>query len=278
MRESERVDEIAPIIAGVARLGAGALRAAGSAVKSYAKKKAMEKAKEKLIGKKKDPQVDQAIEQEMEEAVHTAYFNFAVSLLESFTMNRLKDPGPKPKMTIDPKTGKLVPKRKTGPTTLTPGKDRPEPDADAVRRNQQTEAPFPNSIDPKVVANVRKYKKQSPPTTPQAGIGGVPTSVAAGDQRGGEGPERRQRDRKSDEDIEKIKRGLYRGKYRRQITGYKNNPKTGKREAEYEKRFSAIKRAEIEKLKDSPGSLLGKGFSAGRIAARSKRQRICLNG
>lgn len=77
MSKSERVDEIAPLVAGVARLGAGALRAAGSAVKSYAKKKAMEKAKEKakekLIGKKKDPQVDQAIEQEMEEACWKGY-------------------------------------------------------------------------------------------------------------------------------------------------------------------------------------------------------------
>lgn len=73
MSKSERVDEIAPLIAGAARIGAGALRAAGSAVRSYAKKKAMEKAKEKLIGKKKDPQVDQAIEQEMEEACWAGY-------------------------------------------------------------------------------------------------------------------------------------------------------------------------------------------------------------
>ena len=77
MSKSERVDEIAPLIAGVARVGAGALRAAGSAVKSYAKKKAMEKAKEKakekLLGTKKDPQVDQAIEQEMEEACWAGY-------------------------------------------------------------------------------------------------------------------------------------------------------------------------------------------------------------
>jgi len=77
MSKSERIDEIAPLIAGVARVGAGALRAAGSAVKSYAKKKAMEKAKEKakekLLGKKKDPQVDQAIEQEMEEACWKGY-------------------------------------------------------------------------------------------------------------------------------------------------------------------------------------------------------------
>jgi len=77
MSKSERVDEIAPLIAGVARVGAGALRTAGSAVKSYAKKKAMEKAeekaKEKLLGTKKDPQVDQAIEQEMEEACWAGY-------------------------------------------------------------------------------------------------------------------------------------------------------------------------------------------------------------
>ena len=81
MRESERIDEIAPLIAGAARVAgsvaSGALRAAGSAVKSYAKKKALEKAKqkakEKLIGKKEDPQVDQALEQEMEEACWKGY-------------------------------------------------------------------------------------------------------------------------------------------------------------------------------------------------------------
>jgi len=76
MRESERIDEIAPIIAGIGRVAAGgarALRAARSVVKSYAEKKALEKAKEKLIGKNNDPQVDQAIEQEMEEACWKGY-------------------------------------------------------------------------------------------------------------------------------------------------------------------------------------------------------------
>ena len=88
MSKSERVDEIAPLIAGAARfagsvvsgatrIGAGAVRAASQAVKSYARKKALEKAKqrakEKLIGKKEDPQVDQALEQEMEEACWKGY-------------------------------------------------------------------------------------------------------------------------------------------------------------------------------------------------------------
>jgi hypothetical protein len=52
MSKSERVDEIAPLVAGVARLGAGALRAAGSAVKSYAKQKAMERLAEGDLHKK----------------------------------------------------------------------------------------------------------------------------------------------------------------------------------------------------------------------------------
>jgi len=48
MRESERIDELAPIIAGIGRVAAGGARAVGSAVKSLAKKKAMEKAEEKV--------------------------------------------------------------------------------------------------------------------------------------------------------------------------------------------------------------------------------------
>jgi len=162
MSESERIDELAPIIAGIGRLAVGVPRAAGFAIKSFArklaKKKAIEKAKEKLIGKNKNPQVDQAIEQEMEEAcwkgyeknesIHNAYFNFAVSLLEREefgdpTMGALKTPGPKPKMTIDPATGNLVPKKpKTGSTTITPSADRPKPDAEAVEKNQSTETPL----------------------------------------------------------------------------------------------------------------------------------------
>ncbi len=112
MSKSERVDEIAPLIAGAARVagsvastaarvGGGAVRAASSALKSYARKKAMEKAKEKakekLIGKRNDPQVDQALEQEMEmeeacwagyeknESIHNAYFNLAAALLEGIS-------------------------------------------------------------------------------------------------------------------------------------------------------------------------------------------------
>ena len=77
MSESERIDELAPIIAGIGRLAVGVPRAAGFAIKSFArklaKKKAIEKAKEKLIGKNKNPQVDQAIEQEMEEACWAGY-------------------------------------------------------------------------------------------------------------------------------------------------------------------------------------------------------------
>lgn len=48
MSESERIDELAPIIAGIGRLAAGGVRAAGSAIRSLAKKKATEKAEEKV--------------------------------------------------------------------------------------------------------------------------------------------------------------------------------------------------------------------------------------
>ena len=40
----------------------------------------MDKAKEKLSGN--DPQVNQALDQEMEEALHTAYFNFGLQLID----------------------------------------------------------------------------------------------------------------------------------------------------------------------------------------------------
>jgi hypothetical protein len=71
MSKSERVDEIAPIIAGAARL-----------VGSLAKRKAMKKAKEKLLGQNKDPQVDQALNREMEEALHTAYKNLIMEMMQ----------------------------------------------------------------------------------------------------------------------------------------------------------------------------------------------------
>ena len=97
MSKSERVDEVAflaplaPLVAGVARVagsvasgvarvGAGAIKATSRAVKSLARKRAMDKAKEKLSGEKNDPH-DQALDQ-MEEALHTAYFNFGLQLID----------------------------------------------------------------------------------------------------------------------------------------------------------------------------------------------------
>ncbi len=73
MSKSERVDEIAPLIARTARVAgsfaSGALKAAGSAVKSLAKKKAMEKANEQLSRR--------------DEALHTSYLSLAAYLLEA---------------------------------------------------------------------------------------------------------------------------------------------------------------------------------------------------
>ena len=77
MSKSKRVDEYAQLLGVAARL-------AGSAAKSYAKKKAidlakkkaLEKAKEvkeKMVGKKKDPQVDQELEQEVSEKCWPGY-------------------------------------------------------------------------------------------------------------------------------------------------------------------------------------------------------------
>lgn len=66
MSSLKRIDEIASLIAGAARL-------AGPLLKKLAKKKALSVAKEKLVGKKKDPDVDQALNQEMEEACWKGY-------------------------------------------------------------------------------------------------------------------------------------------------------------------------------------------------------------
>ena len=107
MSKSERVDEIAPIVAGVARLGAGALRAAGSVAKSFAKEKAMEKAKEKVglsdlektrareahfkqknAGRERSGSATRQAAQdsatrrsELGEALHTAYKNFIMEAM-----------------------------------------------------------------------------------------------------------------------------------------------------------------------------------------------------
>ena len=54
MSESERIDELAPIIAGIGRLTAGGVRAASSAIRSFAGKLAKKKAKEKVKDVAKD--------------------------------------------------------------------------------------------------------------------------------------------------------------------------------------------------------------------------------
>ena len=70
MSKSERIDEVAPLVAAAARV-------AGSLAKNLAKKKAaemvMRKAKEKLVGKRKDPQVDKELEQEVSEKCWPGY-------------------------------------------------------------------------------------------------------------------------------------------------------------------------------------------------------------
>ena len=114
-------------------------------------------------------------------------------------------------------------------------------------------------------------------TTPQAGIGGTSTSPAAKDQSGAEGPtsDRRKQSRQSAEEIEKLKRGIYRGQYKRRILGYETDPKTGERVPKYERRRSALARAAIEREKDSvldiPGAA-ARGFKAGRQKAKGVKR------
>ena len=186
-----------------------------------------------------------------DEALHTAYFNFAVSLLEGMV-------GPDGKGISSKKVKKAeetVKAKKTG-NSKPKTQDSPSPD---------------------VTTTIKKYKNDDAPTTPQAGIGGKSTSVAAGDRSGGEGPqpERRKQSRQSAEDIEKLKRGIYRGQYKRRVIGYENDPKTGKRVPKYELRRTALARAAIEREKDSildiPGAA-ARGFQSGR--QKAKRQRI----
>ena len=198
-----------------------------------------------------------------DEALHTAYFNFAVSLLEGMV-------GP---------TGKGVsPERVKQATEAAKARKA----ANATKAGGSA-SQAGGSLDSNVKKTIKKYQAGKAPTTPQAGIGGKSTSVAAGDQSGGETPERR-KGRAGDEEVERLTRATLRGKFKRQKR-YVTDPKTGKRVEKRETVSQALGRAARERLGDFaldkaeqqvrglPGSSL-RGLKKGRAKAKSKQQRI----
>ena len=266
MSKSERVDEYAQLIGVAARL-------AGSLAKNYAKKKALsmakDKVRDKLTKKKKDPDVDQALDQEMDEALHTAYFNFAASLLETVSAEKKAER----RAMLDKATGTTETERRA---------DQVRKDELERKRERATASAAGRKVSQGVqntLAVKNKLRKigGKTPTTPQAGIGGTSTSPAAKDQSGAEGPtsDRRKQSRQSAEEIEKLKRGIYRGQYKRRILGYENDSKTGERVPKYERRRSALARAAIEREKDSvldiPGAA-ARGFKAGRQKTKGAKR------
>ena len=228
-----------------------------------------------------------------DEALHTAYFNFAVSLLERDefgdpTMGGLKKSGPKPKMTIDPDTGKLTPKKtKTGSTTMTPGEDRPTPDAKSVKRNQSSEPPLlrgrnrreaerdaaailqkerDRDTAMRVIRTGSAEDQRSDPNRPSTGSEeeGIlqrkrKEAEKAKEKKDQRGKELRQR-LKDKQASEREARAAARGTTRRKIDyDVKVNPKTGEKEVVGKKRgglrgsyLGRLTRAKTQQAMDSP--------------------------
>jgi len=204
-----------------------------------------------------------------DEALHTAYFNFAASLLETVSAEKKAAR----RAMLDKATGTTETERRSDQVRKDELERRRERAAASAAGRKVTQG-VQNTL---AVKNKLRKMGGKTPTTPQAGIGGTSTSPAAKDQSGGEGPlpDRRKQSRQSAEDIEKLKRAIYRGQYKRRIIGYETDPKTGKRVPKYERRRTALARAAIEREKDSvldaPGAAI-KGFQAGRQKAKGVKR------
>lgn len=231
-----------------------------------------------------------------DEALHTAYFNFAVSLLERDelgdpTMGALKNPGPKPRMTIDPATGKLVSKTKSGSTKMKPyaDGDRPKPDAEAVKRNQSSETPLLRGRNRKeakrdAAAILQKERDRqaarnaittgNPKTADRRGPGrpapGSPEEAEAIQKRTADDPEALLKGRKARrvadfKDSEARAQAASRGSYRRKRTvkSADLNPETGRIDLTLDKegRARALARGTAEKIVDRTPGMAAKALT-----------------
>ena len=234
-----------------------------------------------------------------DEALHTAYFNFAASLLEAVSGDKKWAR----RAYIDRVTGTSEKQRRADSVRkdiVKRGEERAAASAAGRRVTQGVQG---------TLAAKNKLRKMGgkAPTTPQAGIGGKSTSVAAGDQEGGEVPDRRTDLERRKELRQRLKdkvaseqeaRAAARGTTRRRVT-YKigTDPETGERgivadrEAAFGFNKKGIKsyvtrlgRAKGEQAADSPLQAYNaakdklkapvRSVMAGRAKAKARREKL----
>lgn len=214
-----------------------------------------------------------------DEALHTAYFNFAVSLLESMV-------GP---------TGKGISQKRIAQATKAAKGGGSKP-----KKSKKTQ------ITPNVASSIRSRRTALPPARPE----NTPTSIAAGDQRGGEGPiavdqrkdpnrpapgseeeKRLQRKRSEAKRIEQAKQRFSAGEARaeaaargslrrkRKIRKAGIDPKTGEVKLDIGKEniVRALGRAAKEREADDLLNVYQagkKGRAEGRAKAKAKREKL----